>query len=95
MNHRSHKFKIGDLIRVKEHKDPQFLGVVLDIRQHEEEKTEVLVIHWTDFGFTDDVSLKMTLDRYRKFFHTLDPELLSHFSDPPEEKKKKVLYTAQ
>jgi hypothetical protein len=37
----------------------------------------------------------MTLDRYRKFFHTLDPELLSHFSDPPEEKKKKVLYTAQ
>lgn len=95
MNHRPHKFKIGDLIRVKERKEPQFLGVVLDIRQHEEEKVEVLVVHWTDFGITENIESKKTLDRYRKFFHTLEPELLCHFSDPTEQKKKKVLYTAQ
>jgi hypothetical protein len=95
MNHLPHKFKIGDLIRAKEENPIKFLGVVLDIRQHEEYKTEVIVIHWTNFGIEEDVSSKKTLDRYRKFFHTLEPHLLAHYSDPPEEKKKKLLYTAQ
>lgn len=95
MNHQSHNFKIGDLVRARQTKREKILGVVLDIKKHEEFKTDVLVIHWTEFGLEDNKETKSLLGRYRNFFHTLDPQLLSHYTDPPEEKKKKVLYTAQ
>ena len=95
MNHPPHNFKIGDLVRAKQTKIEKILGVVIDIKKHEEFKTDVLVIHWTEFGLEDNRETKSLLDRYRSFFHTLEPQLLSLYTDPPEEKKKKVLYTAQ
>lgn len=95
MNHRPHNFKIGDLVRAKETKREKILGVIIDVKEHEETREEVLVVHWTEFGLEESKDSKSLLYRYRKFFHTLDPRLLSHYSDPPEEKKKKVLYTAQ